>query len=156
MTPLVVIPAGTTLWHGTGAETGFTMPHGPAWFSDARSVAQHFAWLRAPMGGPLFPSRILRFEVIEDLALPTVHATEVLKRSNGRAGEVFGTRVWGQFVEEMIGRGGDMDDLSDAVCTKFNGWRVVNNYQPGDDIMLCRPGRFLRRVQAGWKPGPSR
>lgn len=151
MIEMGVIPAGTTLWHGTGAEVGFTVPHGPAWFSDSRAVAYHFAWLHAPMIGPTFPARVMKFVVVDDIELPVITHRE--SRGTGRPdyeNEVWTSDPWRQFIRsfKIGGEDDDVDQFADRVCRRYNGWRVVNNYDTGDDIMLCNPERWVKRVKS--------
>jgi hypothetical protein len=152
-----VLPAGSILWHGTGAEVGFRVPRGPAWFSDSRSVAHHFAWLHASWTGPIFPSRVMRYVVRFDLSLPYIANVRPQQFT-----EVWGTPAWEEFVKHMheppdFDLKMDMRHFQAAVCSRYEGWWVGQNYFrkipsrslpiTGDDILICHPERWLRRTQ---------
>lgn len=140
MIETVTLPAGTVLWHGTAQEWGFRMPGWRSFFSRHRGVARHFARLHAGWTGKVFPGRVQKYVVTRDLTLPVIrnHGTD----------EVWTKQEWSEF-RRHLGFPEDGAALRDTLCAYYEGWLVEDNYGPGaDDIFLCRPERWLRRVQA--------
>lgn len=141
---------GDVLWHGTAKAYGFATLSRPAWVSDSHVVASNFARWR--LDDDRGVSRVMRYVVARPFTLPTM---------SGRSNEALG--LWIQRVVDNRPPAGDEDDLYyegyeeheiDAmaafVCRAgFHGWRITDNYGPGDDILLCKPDLLLRRAQAG-------
>jgi hypothetical protein len=79
----------------------------------------------------------LKFDVVAPAQLVAIHNTRDLMAISERFG-----------IE-------DLSSDADAFCgTGFAGWNVIGNYSakvpgqaPGDDIMLCQPERWLRRIK---------
>lgn len=155
---------GTVLWHGTSHPYGITDLRGPMWVSDSRDVARWFSTWKVDgiFVGPEGEEprhrtrrevpRILKIEVVEPFSLPTFEA----RHAHG-ADNFAGFSGWMAELldDEELRDGGDMEEFTNALCgTSYLGWRIVMNYQTGDDIMLCNPERYLRRVPARgeWKP----
>jgi hypothetical protein len=141
---------GTVLWHGTNAGEGFRDLRGPAWVSDSREVARLFAGFHK--NGAQDPARIMKYVVDVPFSLPTYDG-------RGAVATVSGLLPMAAWIERLTRHDFDgvynVGDMVDAVCRAgFPGWRVVMNYETGDDIMLCRPERFLRRVstRGAWRP----
>lgn len=131
---------GDVLWHGTSARFGITDLKRPSWVSNSHAVASLFARWRAGTGGA--PVRVLRYEVVRPFTLPTFYERGFNYGSFG----LWLARLLDSdldFISDLYGR-------ADDVCASgFQGWRYVNHYAHGDDILLCKPDLLLRRVQAG-------
>ena len=124
-----VLPAGTTLYHGTRAPERFTVPDGPAWFSESRAVAEHFIeWQK--FVGRMRP-RIGTYRTTRELRLVTL------------------TEGMDEFWESIGCTRGSTSEMAEAVCSAgYDGWRANNYPNGGDDTMLCDTSslEFL-----GWK-----
>jgi hypothetical protein len=123
--PTRKLDRGALLYHGTSAPADFAFPDGPAWFSDARAVADEFqsrhAW------SPSRP-RTLVFSVSESPELLLV---------NSRAD-------FDAFEDEHEELPNDPVESAEVVCRAgYDGWIIPDNYPEGADIMICRPERWL-------------
>ena len=68
--PLLTLPAGRRLHHGTDCEGDFEVPDGPAWFGRTRSTAAYWAgWNVPPDGRRDGPRRTLSYVTTRDVAL---------------------------------------------------------------------------------------
>lgn len=107
-----VIPAGTMLFHGTDDDDFHPSEiSGPAWFSTDNDVAEKFA------GG-----RLLAYRLKADLKLPLITS----------AGEM------DDFAEKFnIDRMSSEDVRDSAKKAGIPGWIIPDNYEPGDDILIC-------------------
>jgi hypothetical protein len=120
------------LYHGTTAEEPFTMLRGPGWVTQQQGSAEwFFGW-----GGAEGPKRILVYRV---------SGRPRLKRFKD-------ARAISDFLEDRGARAGQgSHDLAEIVCREYDGWTIPGNYQDGgDDIMLCRPERWLKHVDTIW------
>lgn len=137
---------GTVLWHGTNAGVGFRELRGPAWVSDSRAVARTFATSYTNRDGEL--SRVTKYVVDVPFSLPTYDA---------HGGSTISFEEWLAWLtnEPDLDLSSGSNEIAETVCARgLDGWRIIDNYMPGDDIMICRPERFLRRVSTGgaWRP----
>jgi hypothetical protein len=148
---------GDVLWHGTSHVTGIVDLVGPMWVSNSRDVARWFstwklgsAWDgKLPVSPQRAVPRLLKLEVIEPFSLPTLEARGCDDFSN------FAEWLVALTGDEDLREGGDMDEFAHSMCgTSYVGWRVVMNYHAGDDILICHPEHYLRRVPArgDWRP----
>jgi hypothetical protein len=135
---------GTVLWHGTNAKSGFRMPNGPAWFSDSHDVARWFAGWRidSVRDANREVPRIQKYVVNVPFSLPTY---------DGRAAKAHEIEFM-DWVARLAKRGVELNDpyeSAELLCRAgFVGWRIAMNYETGDDLMICAPDRYLRRVPA--------
>jgi len=134
------IPSGTILYHGTQAEEPFEQegrgtPDGPAWFTNHRSAAEYFARDWHDHGGD---ARILVYKVTR--AIPKIATV----RDKPTFAKVL--RHIGLDPDEVVA---GMEEIRDAMGSQrdLNGWRIHNNYQPGDDILISEPETYLRLVR---------
>ncbi len=123
--PTQKLARGARLYHGTSVDEDFSIPNGPAWFSDAEDVAEYFqTWHTGPR------PRILPFWVSDSPKLLLVHSD-----ADFRAFE-------DEHDEELSGCGSG--EMAEIVCRAgYDGWIIPNNYPEGADIMLCDPERWL-------------
>jgi hypothetical protein len=122
---------GTFLYHGTGTEEDFEMPIGPAWFSDLVSVALRFSTWHGE-GRP----RVLRYVVTRSVQVAIIRTDRDFQRFQDAVAEATG-----------IETENDPRELAENTCqTNVPGWLIWNNYNPGHDILLCRPEDVLERV----------
>ncbi len=107
-----VIPAGTMLFHGTDDDDFHPSEiSGPAWFSTDNDVAEKFA------GG-----RLLAYRLKADLKLPLITTGEEMEA----------------FAEKFgIDRSSSEDVRDTAKRAGIPGWIIPDNYEPGDDILIC-------------------
>lgn len=121
--PTQKLTRGTQLYHGTSADEDFSIPNGPAWFSDAEAVAHNFQrWHTGPR------PRILQFWVADRPEL-------LLIRSQ---------TDFDAFEDEHEELPNDPAEMAETVCRAgYDGWIIPNNYPEGADILLCRPERWL-------------
>lgn len=127
------LPRGLRLYHGTSVNEDFSVPTGPAWFSDAKVVADRFKkWHNGPR------LRVLSFWVTDSPKLFLVRARADFDEFEE------------QHDEELNGCGSE--EMAEAVCrVGYDGWIIPNNYPEGADVMLCDPRRWL-----GTEPPTSR
>ena len=131
--PTIYLQPGLRLYHGTDALNHFDIPTGPAWFSQSLEVAEWFKSWHSQGGKP----RILKYEVTAPVKLLAIRTSAELN----------------DIAEEF---GLDFTSEPDSLCSAglgVAGWNVIGNYAPtvpgqqaGDDIMLCDPERWLRRL----------
>lgn len=123
--PLATLPAGEHLCHGTSSRERFRIPDPPAWFSDSPNACTYF---ERRWEGPC--PRTLWYRTTTDLRLVELTSRWAFDR-----------------IGERLGVGmDDPEDAAVALCAAgASGWIVPNNYQPGDDIMLCNPASVLKR-----------
>ncbi len=146
---------GQVLWHGTSHQQGFPMLRGPAWVSDSHAVASTFAGFFYSMRKEwVGPPRVLKFEVAQPFSLPTLHARDRVPFEAWAARLVYGGRGFDPDSGSDMDREGIAHVAGEVCDAGFHGWRITDNYEPGDDIMLCFPERLLRRVQAGQRLWP--
>lgn len=137
---------GTFVYHGTASPTGFLVPGNVdnyAWFSDEHAVAKNFAQAsRYGWPGGKAAPRIQKYVVVEHgLRLPYITTNEEWIH--------FARRVNPFGYDDDDFRGGiDTMELAGNVCAVHHGWWIADNYNPGGDIMLCDPARWVKRVQA--------
>ena len=107
-----VIPAGTMLFHGTDDDDFHPSEiSGPAWFSTDNDVAEKFA------GG-----RLLAYRLKADLKLPLITSASEMD----------------DFAEKFnIDRMSSEDVRDSAKKAGIPGWIIPDNYEPGDDILIC-------------------
>ena len=107
-----VIPAGTMLFHGTDDDDFHPSKiSGPAWFSTDNDVAEKFA------GG-----RLLAYRLKSDLKLPLITSASEMD----------------EFAEKFnIDRMSSEDVRESATKAGIPGWIIPDNYEPGDDILIC-------------------
>lgn len=107
-----VIPAGTMLFHGTDDDDFHPSEiSGPAWFSTDNDVAGNFAH-----------SRLLAYRLKADLKLPLITNAEEMDA----------------FAEKFnIDRSSSEDVRDSAKKAGIPGWIIPDNYEPGDDILIC-------------------
>lgn len=141
--------AGTVLYHGTAQSFGFRMPRSRSYFSPHPGVARRFARMHVGMTGPVFPARVHKYLVLADIELPLLRRASI-DRPAAR-GEVYGTTTWGEFLDYVLSTvdSTDVSRFEDVLCKFFHGYWIADNYGPGaDEVYLCNPKRWLRRVQA--------
>ena len=140
--PTESIPKHTRLYHGTSAEERFEedggTPDGPAWFSNRASVASEFArnWHEGQGRGR--DARVLVYEVTRAIPkIATIRTRPAFDRVLTRIG----------LDSETVEAG--MEEIRDAMGSQrgLNGWRIYDNYQPGDDILLVDPSAYLKLVR---------
>lgn len=119
---LFTLSTGDVLYHGTGGEDDFDIPDGPAWFSTDRRVAESFSdWHEG------YNPRIKTYEVASPVELVLFHDRVDIS-------EFFEEN--GLWDHENYGAG----ELAEELCKLgFDGWIIPNNYNPGDDILICTP-----------------
>lgn len=107
-----VIPAGTMLFHGTDDDDFHPSEiSGPAWFSTDNDVAEKFA-----------AGRLLAYRLKVDLKLPLITNAEEMDA----------------FAEKFgIDRSSSEDVRDTAKRAGIPGWIIPDNYEPGDDILIC-------------------
>lgn len=125
---------GTLVYHGTSAMERFTELRGPAWVSDAETVAREFTtWNQG--GGP---PRVLAFKIIEAPRLIIIS-------------EETDMRNLSHWVEQKLGEEAEpgVFELAEQVCrvSGVDGWHVPSNYPSGSDTMICEPDRSLELVE---------
>lgn len=119
------LDCGTRLYHGTSAPEDFSIPRGPAWFSDATAVANRFQ--RWHEWSPSRP-RTLVFSVSESPELLLLQSRD----------------DFDAFEDEHEELPNDPAEMAEAVCRAgYDGWIIPDNYPEGADIMLCRPEDWL-------------
>lgn len=108
-----VIKAGTMLFHGTDDDDFHPSEiSGPAWFSTDNDVADKFR-----NGG-----RLLAYRLKADLKLPLITSGEEME----------------EFAEKFhIDRMSSEDVRDSAKKAGIPGWIIPDNYEPGDDILIC-------------------
>ena len=107
-----VIPVGTMLFHGTDDDDFHPSEiSGPAWLSTDNDVAEKFA------GG-----RLLAYRLKADLKLPLITSADEMD----------------DFAEKFnIDRMSSEDVRDSAEKAGIPGWIIPDNYEPGDDILIC-------------------
>ena len=107
------IPAGTMLFHGTDDDDFHPSEiSGPAWFSTDNDVAANFV-----NGG-----RLLAYRLKTNLTLPLISSAEEMQ----------------EFSERFhIDRSSSEDVRDTAKRAGIAGWIIPDNYEPGDDILIC-------------------
>jgi len=128
---------GALVYHGTSAAEDFTDLVGPAWVSDARSVARNFVGWAGGTG----PARILVFRVLKAPALALLTSD-------------FEYKKFVYWVENQIGVEADPGpiEFAEQICDHrhalagIDGWHIPTNYHDGSDTMLCEPEQFLEFV----------
>ncbi|MDR6218664.1 hypothetical protein [Deinococcus soli (ex Cha et al. 2016)] len=115
MPELITLPAGLTLYHGTGAEFDPEDLALPAWFAPQESVARYFA--RRGWSGP---GRVLRVTLDTD--------TDVVLIRSARDMAAFAER-YGVHLDSA-------EDILDSFPRDIHGWKIEGNYPDGDDILL--------------------
>lgn len=110
---LRTIPAGTILFHGTDDDEFDPADiKGPAWFSNDNDVAAHFV-----NGG-----RLLAYRTKVDIKLPVIKNASEME----------------DFAEKFnIDRMSSEDVRDTARRSGIAGWIIPDNYEPGDDILIC-------------------
>jgi len=146
-----VVPRGETLYHGTwfrgtDAELDeFVYPDAPAWFSETRGVAEKFSASHKWGRGRVV---MLEYRVTRRIPGVLVFDYEGWVRFNRLAKRDSG---WDADDDDM-----DIVDLAESLCDNgLRGWRVLDNYQPGDDLMLCGGYEsYLERTATWLMAGP--
>ena len=107
------LSAGTILFHGTEDDEFHPANiRGPAWFSTDNDVATKFS-----DGG-----RLLAYRLKTDLTLPLITSNNEME----------------QFAETFhIDRSSSEDVRDSAKRSGIAGWIIPDNYEPGDDILIC-------------------
>ena len=107
-----VIKAGTMLFHGTDDDDFHPSEiSGPAWFSTDNDVAEKFA-----------TGRLLAYRLKADLKLPLITSADEMD----------------EFAEKFhIDRMSSEDVRDSAKKAGIPGWIIPDNYEPGDDILIC-------------------
>ena len=126
---------GSLVYHGTSSEDEFIDLNGPAWVSDAETVARWFVGWAGGKGSP----RVLVFRVTSSPTLVVVDPDD---------DDEF--RRFTRWVEERTGQdsGGGIYDLASLLCELgVDGWHFPKNYPGGSDTMLCDPDRFLEHIE---------
>lgn len=125
---------GTVVYHGTRSLTDFADLAGPAWVTRERAVAVVFSGGRRPRVEGEGRPRVLVFRVAARNTLRVFRSQQSIDLFMARSGHEPGDYT----VEDMI----------DATCAAgFDGWTIPNNYDPGDDTMLCEPADVLEFVR---------
>ena len=147
---------GDILWHGTARAHGIDDLQRPSWVSNSHAVASDFARWR--LDDDRGVSRVLKYMVVQHFALPSM-SSRSLEPLGLWVSRLIDNRPPDDETDDPDYYNGyeehEIDGMAEAVCRAgFHGWRIINNYSLGDDIMLCKPDRLLRRVQAGrdWRP----
>ncbi len=140
MRPLVRKPLrkGMLVYHGTSSSEEFEDLRGPAWVSDAETVAREFVSWAGGNGRP----RILTFRMLRAPRLAIVTSDRELRE----------LAAW---VEEKTGIEPEPGpvEFAQQVCDSrlgLDGWHIPNNYPSGSDTMICEPGDFLEFVSTSF------
>lgn len=152
---------GDVLWHGTSMAYGVVELQRPSWVSDSHVVASWFSKWKLGSDGAGGVARVLKYEVVRPFTLPSYPAHG---RNSGVGRHTFA--VWamalasGMTPDEIEDEARSPDDIyglvEDLCAAGHAGWRIINNYSTGDDILLCKPDLLLRRVPAGSERRPVR
>lgn len=151
---------GTVLWHGTSYPSGFRGLQGPMWVSNSHAVASWFSTWRYTEGDEGVP-RVHKYEVIAPFRVPTFNIRDPMGEILDNWPEDYTKfQAWTAHLIDGLGAYdpsdfADIEWLALTFCKKdYEGWRLIQNYTTGDDIMICKPERHLRRVHAGtwWRP----
>lgn len=155
----VVIPTGTVLLHGT-AKRYAGLPPGPAWYTDLPEVTYIGARenMFLPRERRWKPLRVIAVAAIAPLTLAGLDSVAVDYHAFA-SGDYFNRREFDRrgdlaaFIHEVGFRpagvaGEDQAGLARAACEAgFDGWILRDIYDPGDDILICRPAESLETVK---------
>lgn len=152
---------GDVLWHGTSYPNGFADLKGPMWVSNSHAVASWFSTWRFTEGDEGVP-RVHKYVVTEPFDVPVFNIYDRRMKAVLDDAPMHQTLFlsWANYVLDQTmeidpSELSDIEWLANAFCDAgYAGWRLVQNYDSGDDIMVCDPARYLRRVQAGAQRRP--
>ena len=131
-----LLPKGTTLYHGTGAEFPASELNMPAWFTTSNSVAKHFQqWHSSDEDVP----RTIKYKITKPIRLPRIDDKQDMDDFCERFG---------------IDRGlGGSEETCDALRqSALPGWIIPCNYPDGDDILLTSSDS-IEPSQDSWTSG---
>jgi len=123
----VIIPEGTVFYHGTSSGEDFEDLEGPAWVTQSKKVAEHFAHMLCEDDNT---PRVLRYLLVKDLEV-----LEILGNSDFDA-------LLGDDEDQLV----SSEDLKEAlVSSTYRGWTIPHNYKAplGDDTLLRDPEEVL-------------
>lgn len=139
---------GDVLWHGTSMAYGITDLQRPAWVSNSHAVASWFSRWKLDTKSEM--ARVMKYVVVQPFTLPTFDARLGVRMPGAGTSNMDFSTWLARLLDDDLDFIHDLYGRADEVCRAgLPGWRIVNNYDSGDDILLCHPDRLLRRVQAG-------
>lgn len=121
---------GTIVYHGTSdGDWDGESPNGPFWVTTSLKVAEYFkTWNQHDNDSP----KVFLYKVSRPVKLVTIRSSKEMER----------------LQDEYDLEKSSTIEFAESFCYRFtDGWIIPNNYQPGDDIMLCDPSSVLELIE---------